>query len=823
MVNVINLATQCWLINVQKFFLISKIKYNSKRLKKKNFFGKHFFSKIYNSFFVKFRNKHRHGNKKNEKTNSGLCSILINDFFQLTLKKIVKSFRKRELTLIIKEICLNFFHILLNSSRREILFYWLENFFLIKKFNLKFNSFVEQFFKSYFFKFFKSTILLYSFWLILSRNTTIFKLGASRFYIKETIKFSFFVNNRSLNEVLFKITRNFISVSKTFLLKKEMSQKKKPNHITQRFFYLISIKLLCQLTKSKKKGYSNKSEDFFRPMFLSSSYPFFKIFISAEFSSFSTRVSKYFSEETNLIYLNNLWLNHFVFILTEIYDFEIHNRFIFCSIINDVDFFFTIKKKLKKSIISQNSKKKIKISYWKILFFLNSFNSLKSKETSYFLSLIPIQENEPYIKKENFKKKIGEYLLFFYNSLTFDTISTSFSRNIYFQIRIYSSLKNIKLLSFGLGIFQHFFLSATLYLLTMNFYRRFNIFTQIFFILDKILNTKSKIKIFREKKQEYIFLCKSIFISLPMNNHNKNLLSYQDRLFKISKESELNLNPFGISNIPKFKFRQNKAYNYILKKKKKFLEVIRDKISAFFFDRKFQLINSNILRRSTKEGQFLPIRIFRSLRLTSRSYFKKNLQKKQLIWNFDILRILIQGSIVYCSRIIFYFRQAKNDEAFILLSFNRCNCIFESEHSFLTENYGSGTKIMDETRKKYKFSRLFKQKNLISENLFLIEKTFLPKCQILKTNGINENCELEADTRDIKSSFGDHVYTTEAILMKTLKKKKKITPEWFFFTIRKKLSLFFDVDPRGILIQIKSLNEREYLSFSNKYNLYLYF
>jgi len=56
-----------------------------------------------------------------------------------------------------------------------------------------------------------------------------------------------------------------------------------------------------------------------------------------------------------------------------------------------------------------------------------------------------------------------------------------------------------------------------------------------------------------------------------------------------------------------------------------------------------------------------------------------------------------------------------------------------------------------------------------------------------------------------------------------LKTKKRANPEWFIFTIKKKLSLFFDVDPRGILIQIKNLNEREFVSFSKNYNLYSYF
>lgn len=821
MVNIINFAIQCWLINVQKFFLVSKIKYDLNKIKKKSFFERKFFSKVYKFFSAKLRNKPENNKNKNEKTNSALCSILINDIFHLTLKKISKSFRKKELSLIIKEICLSFYHILLNSSRREILFFLLENFFFIKKFCLKFNSFVEQFFKNYFFKFLKPVIVVYSFWLTLSRTLVIFKLGAPRFYIKETIKFSIFVNNRSLDTVLYNLTGNFIPVSRTFLKKKKISQTKS-SRLTQKFLYLIGIKLLCKLIKSDKKKYFRKSQNFFKPMFFSSSYPFFKISIGNEFSSFSSKISTYFSEQDSFINSKNLWLNYFIFILNEIYEMEIHNRFIFCSIIKEVEFFFALKKKLKKPITSQNLKNKIKISYWKIFFFFNFFNSFKSKENPCFISLISIQEKEQYIKKEELKKYIAKYLLFSHDLLTFDIISTSFPRNIYFQIRIFSFVKNLELLGFLLGIFQHFFLSITLYLLAVNFKRRFNLFTQIFSTLDKILNTKSTIKFFTEKKQECNFLCKSVFISLPMNNHNKILLGYQNRIFKITKEANLNLNPFGKFNKPQFKSHQKLAYRNIFTKENNLLEETQDRISAFFFDGKFQLINSNIPRKSKKEGQFLSMKIFRSLRVASRSYFKKNLRKKQLIWNFDILRILIQGSVVYCSKIIFYFCQAKNDEVFIFMSFNKCNCIFESEHSFLAENYGRGAKTVDEIREKYKFSKLFKQTCLIFENLFLIDKTFLPKCQIFKTNGINENCEPEVDYQEIKNSFGDHICTTEAILMKMLKTKKKVIPEWFIFTIKKKLSLFFDVDPRGILIQIKNLNEREYLSFSKSYNLYFY-
>lgn len=69
----------------------------------------------------------------------------------------------------------------------------------------------------------------------------------------------------------------------------------------------------------------------------------------------------------------------------------------------------------------------------------------------------------------------------------------------------------------------------------------------------------------------------------------------------------------------------------------------------------------------------------------------------------------------------------------------------------------------------------------------------------------------------------DYVNSTEAIVMKTLKTKIKMKSNNFLYLIEKKLSSFFQVDPRGILIQIKTLNEREYINFYNKKNIYTYF
>ena len=157
------------------------------------------------------------------------------------------------------------------------------------------------------------------------------------------------------------------------------------------------------------------------------------------------------------------------------------------------------------------------------------------------------------------------------------------------------------------------------------------------------------------------------------------------------------------------------------------------------------------------------------------------------------------------------------------MSFNRCNFVFESEYTFLMENNRRVQKIGNQNREQNKFSKLFKHEFLILENLLIINQSFLPNCQVFKSSGLTENRENERDDHEIKNSCGDHIYITEAILMRVLKTKINAKPEWFIFTTTKKLSEFFLVDPRGVLIQIKSLNERGYISSLKIVNRYFYF
>jgi hypothetical protein len=823
MVNIINFAIQLWLIKVQKFFLISKIRDYSDKRDNIKYFPEKPISKIYRIFMTKFKSKTLITPNRSEKSSSGFCSILINDFHHSILKKIFKVLRKEGFTLVIKEICLSFYHILINSTRREILFYWVENFFFMKKFNLKFNSFMEQILKSYFLKFLKPIISIYFSWSIISRNLFILKLRTTGFYTKEMIKFSFFLNNKSLNIILSKKTWKIISTLKKFLIDKELFEKEKLNRISKKFLYLLGTKLLYLLVESKKNICIEKSEDFFKYIFVFSSCPFLKVFLNTEFSSYSVKVSNNFFEQTSLKYSKSLRLSTFILILFKNYETDIYNRFIFVSNIKHAEFFFAAEKKLKIPVIFQKLPGNIKVCYWKIFFFLNFFIYLKPRENACFFPLIPIKEKKKNVRREKLKEYIGKYLFFYQEHLNFNFFSFFFPHNIHFQIGIICLRKNLKLLRFSLGSFEHFYLSIVLYLTSMIFNKKFNFFTQNCYTLNKILNTKDQVKFFEENKHEYVNLLKNICIILPMNKKNQILSSFQNRLFKISEENSSSLIRSGMLIIQKIQFYKNLVRKNNTEKEKSILEIRRDEVTVFFFNGKIQIINSNILTKSKKEIQFLPIRIFRGFRLTSRSYFKKNLKKKQLIWNFDVLRTIIQGSIVFCSKIIYYFFQVKNDEVLILMSFNRCNFVFESEYTFLTGNNRRGQKVWDEIREQNKFSKLFIHEFLILENLLVINESFLPNCQLFKSSGITENPENEKNAHEIKDSCGDHIYITEAILMRVLKTKINAKPEWFIFTTTKKLSEFFLVDPRGVLIQIKSLNERGYISSLKIVNRYFYF
>ena len=118
--------------------------------------------------------------------------------------------------------------------------------------------------------------------------------------------------------------------------------------------------------------------------------------------------------------------------------------------------------------------------------------------------------------------------------------------------------------------------------------------------------------------------------------------------------------------------------------------------------------------------------------------------------------------------------------------------------------------------------------SILKKTYFHLEKFYLLNFFILLKHHIFKNCLFGTKTNSKYISFKildlleDHVYITEAILMKVLKKINKIKSNFFIFIIKRKLFSYFNVDPRGILIQIKNLNKREYINVFFKKNFYFY-
>ena len=182
------------------------------------------------------------------------------------------------------------------------------------------------------------------------------------------------------------------------------------------------------------------------------------------------------------------------------------------------------------------------------------------------------------------------------------------------------------------------------------------------------------------------------------------------------------------------------------------------------------------------------------------------MREKQLIWNFESIRVLIEGSALYCSKNILYFFQVRFEEMVLFISLNRCNFIFETELGFFYKNLNIREEKFYSKAEKKLFLGFFKKNKVHKSILYHLNPFFFLNHHLFKTSGLLKNEESHRNNTSVSELANDHIYVTEAFIMKILKKKGKIKPKDFFFTIRNKLSFIFKVDPRGILIQAKNLN-----------------
>jgi len=469
-------------------------------------------------------------------------------------------------------------------------------------------------------------------------------------------------------------------------------------------------------------------------------------------------------------------------------------------------------------------KKNFDFYIWKFFSFFKFLTYFKYKENVFFFSLFTINLELLLVGAEDttLNLNIQKYLVFTYKSISFQTEFKLLTTNVRFYTGLYSFSQIVKYINLCTDIYHVFYLTLTTVLIILISHKKITVFGENFFFLNKVLFTKNKNNIFEKKRKESNKICKNICINSTNFNCNLILKRYESKFYKIYEEIKVNL--IYYSSI--WARSSPVSSNLLLKPSlliTKIFEFFRDICSYFSLESGIKIVDFKIFDKIKKEIQFLPIKIFRIVRAFSRHYFTKNLREKQLIWNFEEIQILIQGSVIYCFRETLYFIQIKYSEALLIISFNRSNFIFHSEFIFLSENLDMKKMKIDKVVEKIFFFNIVTKGFILIEKFYSLNTTAFLNFHLVKNYGVYDPTKANMTKKRAQNLSYDYVNSTEAIVMKTLKTKIKMKSNNFLYLIEKKLSSFFQVDPRGILIQIKTLNEREYINFYNKKNIYTYF
>lgn len=816
MTNTVTLAIQIWFITSQKFFLILKnrnlsINNNKSRIIHTN----SLFSKVLNDLNEKSIVRIKFSTRINNKINAELYVILLSGHHYIFLTKILKSLKNKKLFSIQKKISKNYCFILFNSIRGKILFHWCENFFLTKDLTLRYLSLLEQSSKNYFIKFLKPILSSFLIWSVVSKKKDQSSKNY-RFYFKEIVKYSFFFNFKSLYFAIYRQTEQFFMFLKVCPIYTNLSIEKRLIKSIIRFISFIGIKILGQFFNNMKKNLYKIFETIFQDIFsplnclilkLLSNLNLLNIFVPISIVSRST------------LFLHELEIYYIKYTLPTLIEILMKNnfyRFIFLSTFKKHESQNIIGKKFENHLINFFLKGNVRIYFWKIFLF-DLFINLKFKGNLSFLSLITIEN----LNVKSLKLKIEKFLVLNYDFKVIQIGVKLFNFNILFFSRVHSLIKIAQKLNFKVDFCKIFYFIIGLVLINWNSNKNSKFLEEILLFQNKLFFTKKQTNIFRQIKQKCNKLSRDLSINLTKTKSEHIQIWYKIGLSKIYNEIF-----FGQTYLYKIKFEDLLFSKYSIKKKsnssKKFMELNRDIFSIFRIKNRIKVINCNIFEKPTQESQFLPLKIFRNIRVISRCYFTENVREKQLTWNFEATKVMLQGSSVYCFEHSLYFFQTKHYEALTLLSFNRCNIIFKSESDFLIEIICGKKKEYLKNIEEGRLFKIFREGFVLTEKFYLLNVLFLVNFHLFKTDPFISKMDKKKTLVYSSIIPDDHVYIIEAGLMKVLKIKNKLKSKYLLFKLKKRLSRFLKVDPRGIIIQLKKLNEREYVNFFPKKNIYSY-
>ena len=838
MTSIANIAVQLWFSIIQKFFLIPKKRlFPSKNFGLKSNSSNTIFSRVFRTLKKRIKKQVKTSKTINNKISFELYSNLMNEKCYLIIIEFLRILKMGKITAFRKNLSKTFFNNSFNFIREKLLYQWVNKFFQKRDLSLKFFTAINQSLENYFLKFLNKYFMVILQWSIISKKPEILNFPHKKFFVDEAIKCSCIENNASLQSEFFKI---FFAFIKNLLINRKEWQTRKNRKIITRFFIFIGIKLWVNFPVKKISDKSNFKEIFFQDMFTISIFlkkdskklKFSSLFFGNKknlinLAKVNENLKKFFfivSESSSLVkFLPKLSYNNLLPLMLDLlgkFEKEIYYRFTFLSTIKNFDFKLIALKLFSKNKVYEFLEKIMPL-YWKTICFFQYNKFFVNRDDMSFQSLESIIKIKHLFHENKLKIRVQTYLLYYYHSLTQGTAPNLLVKNVFYQIRLYSFWKIAYNFNFLDNIFKFFYFTIAIVVIILNFNSYLPLFSEILFFLDKMLFVKDKLQCYGEKLEKCIKLCKNICMNITCAQKIFSHIKYKFGVLKICEETN------SVTEETLKLVKINSSASSLLYKMENFLdkhnsEFVRDAYSQYFLKTNIKLYPVKILGKSSEEYQFLPIKILRVMRTFSRFYFIKNLREKQLIWNYETIRLLIHGSATYCFKKVSYFLQVGYDEMLFFLSFNRSNFIFESEYDYLFQNFKANQRKVYKAIRKKKFINILKKGSLSTERFYLLEPSFLLNYHLYKTNGVKKIIKKKINAIKNNNVSGDYICVTEAIIMKVLKMRLKIKSASFILIIKSKLFSLFKADPRGILIQAKHLNDREYLNFFPGKNFFTY-
>jgi len=337
----------------------------------------------------------------------------------------------------------------------------------------------------------------------------------------------------------------------------------------------------------------------------------------------------------------------------------------------------------------------------------------------------------------------------------------------------------------------------------------FYFFKKLFFVKNRYLNVLEF-----ERNYQKIRI-KILNLEIPKIENFK-----KKKIFKKIKKNCLNIIEFFKEYRYQRKIRSlfnlnlKEFFTHIISKKKCLLvkEVILKQCvynSKMFL--KIKILKNKYVTDKVQECKYLPVTIFRSLKLFSKFFFHKITNRQKFEWNFASARVMLETRIILHKESEPFFISSDLSTAILLTIYNHSNILSLSEIRFLTEPFfskKSPTSLVDLEKKIFfKVQKDFSKK----EDYIMLGNYFVPKSTFLKLPIFSETLNKDNSENVKKAEADDFIYVCEANMVKCLKTMLVVDYAAFFIEIKRRLEKIFIGDIRGFVLQLLQLNKKEFV------------